>query len=150
MGKKQVVKKSEEEIKKEAQKRKEKRAKQASKRAKKKVSKGRVYIKASYNNTYVSVTDEGGDVIAWTSAGALGFSGPKKATPFAASKVAEAIAEKLRKTGPFEVEVFVKGIGRGRDSVLKTLASKGFDIQAITDVTPVPHNGPRQKKRRRV
>lgn len=150
MGKKQVVDQTKEDIEKEAQRRKEKRAKATARKAKKKVDSGRVYIKATYNNTYVSVTDEEGNVIAWTSAGTLGFSGPKKATPFAASKVAEAIAEKLKRTGPFDVEVFIKGIGRGRDSVLKTLAGRGFNIQAITDVTPIPHNGPRERKRRRV
>lgn len=150
MGKKQVVEKSQEEIKEEAQRIKDKRAKQVSKKAKKKVQKGRVYVKATYNNTYVSVTNDTGDTIAWMSAGSLGFKGPKKATPFAASKVAEAIAEKLKRSGPFNVDVYIKGIGSGRDSVLKTLASRGFTIESIADITPVPHNGPRERKKRRV
>ncbi|HMB17453.1 MAG TPA: 30S ribosomal protein S11 [Candidatus Paceibacterota bacterium] len=151
MGKKQVVEKSKEEIAKEQRKIEEKRAKQISKGSKKrKIKKGKVYIKASYNNTFINVTDNEGNTIAWMSAGSLGFSGPKKATPFAASKVAGAIAEKLSRTGPFEVEVFVKGIGPGRDSAIKTLASKGFDIKAIADTTPIPHNGPRPRKSRRV
>lgn len=150
MGKKQVVKQTKEEIEQEAQRIKEKRAKQVSKKSKKKIEKGRVYVKATYNNTYVSVTDDEGNVIAWMSAGSLGFSGPKKATPFAASKVAEAIAEKLKRSGPFKVDVYIKGIGSGRDSVLKTLAGKGFTIESIADITPLPHNGPRPRKRRRV
>ncbi|MEX0690124.1 MAG: 30S ribosomal protein S11 [Candidatus Paceibacterota bacterium] len=151
MGKKQIVQKSKEEVAQEAKVIEEKSAKQVSKTAKKgKIKKGKVYIKASYNNTFVSVTDESGNMIAWMTAGSLGFSGPKKATPFAASKVAEAIAEKLSRTGPFEVDVFVKGIGGGRDSAIKTLASKGFEIKSISDITPLPHNGPRPPKPRRV
>jgi small subunit ribosomal protein S11 len=151
MGKKQVVEKSEEEVAKEQKRVEEKQIKRVSKSAKlKKLQKGRVYIKVSYNNTYISVTDENGNVISWMSAGSLGFSGPKKATPFAASKVAEAIAEKFSHTHPLKVEVYVKGVGPGRDSAIKTLASHGFDIQAIEDITPIPHNGPRPKKLRRV
>ncbi|MEX1014666.1 MAG: 30S ribosomal protein S11 [Candidatus Paceibacterota bacterium] len=151
MGKKQIVEKTKEEVVKEAKAIEEKSAKQASKTVRKaKSKKGRVYIKVSYNNTFVSVTDEEGKMIAWMTAGSLGFNGPKKATPFAASKVAEAIAEKLKKTGPFTVDVFIKGIGGGRDSSVKTLSAKGFDITSITDITPIPHNGPRARKPRRV
>ncbi len=111
---------------------------------------GRVYVQASYNNTILTVTDDKGHVVTWMSAGALGFSGPKKATPFAASKVAEAVAEKVQKTGPFDVEVIVKGVGSGRDAAVKALANRGFNITAVRDVTPVPHNGPRPPKPRRV
>ncbi|MFB6212228.1 MAG: 30S ribosomal protein S11 [Candidatus Magasanikbacteria bacterium] len=150
MGKKQVVEKSEEEAKEEAQRVQKKRAKHASQSVDKRADKGRVYIRANYNNTHVTVTDMDGDVIAWVSAGSLGFSGPKKATPFAASKVGEAIADKLEDSGPFDVEVYVKGIGSGRNSVLKTLNSRGFNIQSIKDITPIPHNGPRPPKERRV
>jgi small subunit ribosomal protein S11 len=151
MGKKQVVEKTQEEIVEEQKKIEEKRAKQVSKGSKKnKIKKGRVYIKASYNNTFINVTDENGNSVAWMSSGSLGFSGPKKATPFAAAKVASAIAEKLSRSGSFSVNVFVKGIGPGRDSAIKTLAAKGFEIQSIEDVTPIPHNGPRPRKRRRV
>ena len=96
------------------------------------------------------MTDRGGNVIAWASAGSLGFSGPKKATPFAASKIVAALAEKVKKTGPFNVEVVVKGVGSGRDSAIRSLANQGFNIISIKDVTPVPHNGPRPPKRRRV
>lgn len=111
---------------------------------------GRVYIKVSYNNTVITVTDRNGNVVGWTSSGALGFSGPKKATPFAASKAVAAIAEKLKKTGPFNVDVIVKGVGGGRDSAIRSLASHGFNLLSITDMTPIPHNGPMPKKMRRM
>ncbi|MFH1162202.1 MAG: 30S ribosomal protein S11 [Candidatus Jorgensenbacteria bacterium] len=111
---------------------------------------GRIYVNASYNNTVLTVTDEKGNVVAWLSAGSLGFSGPKKATPFAASKVAEAIAEKVRRSGPTNVEIYVRGVGRGRDAAVRSIAAKGFTITAVRDVTPIPHNGPRPRKRRRV
>ncbi len=116
----------------------------------KKVEKGRVYINASYNNTVITVTDTEGDVLAWASAGALGFSGPKKATPFASSKVIAAIVEKIQSTGPKEVDVIVKGIGSGRDSAIRSLINAGFVLNSIKDVTPIPHNGPRPPKVRRV
>lgn len=114
------------------------------------IERGRVYVSASYNNTVITVTDEKGNVIAWLSAGSMGFSGPKKATPFAASKVAEAIAEKVKKSGPASVEIYIRGVGRGRDAAVRSLAAKGFTITAIKDVTPIPHNGPKAKKARRV
>jgi len=115
-----------------------------------KVEEGRVYITASYNNTVVSVTDLKGNVLAWATAGSLGFSGPKKATPFASSKVIAAIAEKLKATGPTRVEVIVKGVGGGRDSAIRSLINQGFDVLSIRDATPIPHNGPRPRKVRRV
>lgn len=119
------------------------------KKSARKVESGRIYIKSSYNNTMITVTDNEGGVIAWATAGSLGFSGPKKATPFAASKVTSAIVEKVAKTGPHTVDLYVSGIGPGRDSAIRSLASSGFDIQSISDVTPIPHNGPRAKKPRR-
>lgn len=149
MGKKKVIQKTKEELLKETEAVESAMAK-TSKAAGKRVARGRVYIKASYNNTVVTVTDEMGNVIAWATAGLLGFSGPKKATPFAASKIVAAIAEKLRKTGLTDIDVFVKGVGSGRDSAIRSLASKGFNILSIKDVTPIPHNGPRPKKVRRV
>lgn len=118
--------------------------------ASKKYEKGCAYVNASYNNTLISITDEKGNMLAWGSAGALGFAGPKKATPFAASKVVAALAEKLRKSGPTKLEVFVNGIGGGRDSAVRSLNNQGFEILAIKDVTPIPHNGPRPKKVRRI
>ncbi len=111
---------------------------------------GRIFIQASYNNTIITVADEKGNVLAWASAGSLGFKGPKKATPYAASKIAEAIFEKTKKINFNEVEVFVKGIGSGRESAVRSLAVRGFNIVSIKDITPVPHNGPRPKKVRRV
>src|SRR5581483_42968 len=116
----------------------------------KKVQQGRVYVNASYNNTVVTVTDLQGNVIAWASAGSLGFGGPRKATPFASSKGVAAIAEKLQGNGPQDIEIIVKGIGSGRDSAIRSLINHGFNILSIKDATPVPHNGPRAPKVRRV
>lgn len=116
----------------------------------KKVDTGNAYIKVSYNNTLISVTDEKGNLLAWSSAGALGFSGPKKATPFAASKVVAALAEKLKKVGPANLHIMVNGIGGGRDSSIRSFANQGFNILSIRDVTPIPHNGPKPVKVRRV
>jgi len=115
-----------------------------------KIDSGRVYINASYNNIILTVTNKKGDVIAWASAGSLGFSGPKKATPFAASKVVSAILEKIVKTGPLNIEIFVSGVGAGRDSAVRSLANSGFNILSIRDITPIPHNGPKPPKVRRV
>lgn len=149
MGKKRVIEKKEDAVKKQDVQA------NAPKPAKKKktplsVEAGRIYIRSSYNNTMMTVTDMKGQVVAWASAGALGFSGPKKATPFAASKVTAAIAEKISKTGPHKVEILVSGIGPGRDSAIRSLANQGFDIVSIRDVTPIPHNGPKPPKPRRV
>ncbi len=116
----------------------------------KKIEKGRVYIKATYNNTIVTITDDKGNVVAWASAGALGFSGPKKATPFAASKVIATLTEKLKKSGPTDVAVLISGVGGGRDSAVRSLINQGFNVLSITDMTPIPHNGPRPPKVRRV
>jgi len=120
------------------------------KHSSKRVESGKVFINASYNNTVITVTDAAGNVLAWASAGSLGFSGPKKATPFASSKVIEALVEKIRATGPTEVHIVVKGIGSGRDSAIRSLINHGFNILSIKDATPVPFNGPRQPKSRRV
>lgn len=151
MGKKKIIKQTEGEVLKEKEKLEEAMAKAGGKAAvSKKTESGFVYIDATYNNTLISITDRGGNVIAWASAGSLGFSGPKKATPFAASKIVAAIAEKVRKTGPFNVEVVIKGVGSGRDSAVRSLANQGFNVLSIKDVTPVPHNGPKPPKTRRV
>lgn len=120
------------------------------KKAIKKFDEGRIYIRSSYNNTTITITDDKGNVIAWATAGGLGFSGPKKATPYAASKVVASIVEKIDKTGPKKVHVYVSGIGPGRDSSIRTLAGSGFDILSIYDITPIPFNGPRARKERRV
>ena len=115
-----------------------------------KLERGRVYIKASYNNTVVTVTDERGEVLAWATAGSTGFSGPKKATPFAASKIIAVVAEKMKNMGMTQVEVLVRGIGSGRDSAIRSLINHGFNIVSVKDVTGIPHNGPRPVKVRRV
>ncbi len=147
MGKLKVAQKKDEAVK--EVKAEEKAAPKAS-TASRRVLEGRIYIRATYNNTMITATDSAGRVIAWMTAGSLGFSGPKKATPFAASKVAEAIAQKIEKTGPAVVEVYVRGVGSGRDSALRSLAAKGLQITAIKDATPIPHNGPKPAKVRRV
>ena len=116
----------------------------------KKISRGKIYINASYNNTIVSVTDEKGNLIAWATAGSLGFSGPKKATPFAASKIISVVTEKLKAAGATDLDIIVKGVGSGRDSAVRSLLNQGFNILSIKDVTPVPHNGPKPRKLRRV
>ena len=150
MGKKKVATQTTEEALKEKATLDEAVAKTAGKTVASRFERGRVYIHASYNNTIVSITDEGGNLVAWSSAGSLGFAGPKKATPFAAAKVVAALAEKIQKSGPFTVSVCMSGIGGGRDSALRSLANRGFTVTGIRDVTPIPHNGPRPKKVRRV
>ncbi|MBU6142019.1 30S ribosomal protein S11 [Patescibacteria group bacterium] len=150
MGKKKVLKETHDQAIKASEKVEAALVKTGSKSSGKQLIKGAVYIKASFNNTIITVTDAAGNAIAWASAGSLGFSGPKKATPFAASKVVAAIAEKLKKTGLSSVEVFVSGVGSGRDSAIRSLANQGFMISAIRDLTPIPHNGPRPPKVRRV
>ncbi len=122
----------------------------SAKKGKKTITEGKVFINASFNNTVVTVTDAKGNVVAWATAGSLGFSGPKKATPFASSKVISAISEKIKNTGPKDIEVIVKGVGSGRDSALRSLVNQGFNIISIKDKTPIPHNGPRPPKVRRI
>ena len=119
-------------------------------RKSKKLESGRAYINASYNNTIITFTDPKGNLIAWGSAGSLGFSGPKKATPFASSKVVAALTEKVKPMGLTTLDIFIKGVGGGRDSALRSIINQGFIVNSIKDVTPIPHNGPRQKKVRRV
>jgi small subunit ribosomal protein S11 len=116
----------------------------------KKIQAGKVYVNASYNNTVVTITDLQGNVVAWASSGSLGFGGPRKATPFASTKVIAALAEKLQGNGPQDIDIIVKGIGSGRDSAIRSLINHGFNILSIKDATPIAHNGPRPKKVRRV
>jgi len=111
---------------------------------------GKVYIQATYNNTIISITDNSGGVMAWSSAGAMGFKGAKKATPYAATRVADAVVEKVKKSGLQDVEIFVKGVGGGRESAVRSIATHGLNIKSITDTTPLPHNGCRPPKVRRV
>lgn len=150
MGKKKIATQSSDELPKERTRGASPLAKPPTAKKSKKLESGRVYINSSYNNTVVTVTDEEGNVVAWASAGSVGFAGPKKSTPFAAQKITNVISEKLKGVGVKRLEVFVKGVGGGRDSALRSLVGQGFDITSIKDVTPIPHNGPRPPKVRRV
>lgn len=119
------------------------------KRARKNVVKGVAHIHSTFNNTIVTITDEKGNAIAWSSAGGLGFKGAKKSTPYAASLASEAAAKIALDSGMKKVDVNVKGPGPGRESAVRSLQTAGLEIEAITDVTPVPHNGCRPPKRPR-
>ena len=116
----------------------------------KKMASGILHIQSTYNNTILSLTDENGNVVISSSAGALGFKGAKKGTPFAASKVAELVADKAKMIGIKEVGIMVKGVGSGREAAIRSFAAKGLDFTYIRDITPIPHNGPRPPKPRRV
>jgi len=152
MGKKRIIQKTEKELIEEREKIDAaiKKESKTEVHVYNKIKEGRVYISSSYNNTAITLTDPFGNVLAWTSAGAIGFKGAKKATPFAASKVAEAISQTIKKLGIQKIAVSVKGIGSGRESAIRSLASRGFEIVSIVDMTPVPHNGCRASKVRRV
>jgi small subunit ribosomal protein S11 len=130
---------------------KDKTGKKTKRREKKNVPKGKVYIQASFNNTIVTVTDMAGNVISWSSSGLMNFKGSKKSTPYAAQVAASNAAEKaIEISGLREVDVMVSGPGIGRESAIRSLATKGLAIKIIKDVTPLPHNGCRPRKRRRV
>lgn len=152
MGKKKIQSQSEQEAlkEKEVQESAQKKVSASQEVRIKKVEKGKVFIHSTYNNTIVTISDNRGDILAWASAGALGFKGPKKATPYAASKIVETLIEKIRKIGLKDIEIFVKGIGSGREAAIRALATHGLNILAIKDVTPIPHNGCRPRKVRRV
>ncbi len=120
------------------------------KAAKKKVTAGTIFIEATFNNTKVLFGDKVGNALFWSSAGALGFRGAKKGTPFAASKVGDLLGEKAAAIGVKEADAVVKGVGSGREPVIRAFMAHGVDITSIKDVTPVPHNGPKAKKPRRV
>ena len=120
------------------------------KRTRKNVGKAIAHIKASFNNTIITITDTSGQVIAWDSAGTIGYKGSRKSTPFAAQRAAQKVSEKIRKMGVHELEVHVKGPGSGRESAIRSLAGSGIEIKSIEDMTPLPHNGCRPRKRRRV
>ena len=120
------------------------------KRERKNVSHGVAHIKSSFNNTIVSISDQEGNVISWASAGNVGFKGSRKSTPFAAQMAAEAAARRAQEHGMRKVDVFVKGPGSGRETAIRSLQATGLEVGQIQDVTPVPHNGCRPPKRRRV
>ncbi|MFA5087342.1 MAG: 30S ribosomal protein S11 [Candidatus Paceibacterota bacterium] len=150
MGKKHVIKKTEEEMIKEGEAI-EKAIEKDSKVNKAAVGKeGRIYIFSSYNNVIISLTDPNGNVSASKSSGKLGFKGTKKSTPFAASKVAETVGQIAEKMGIKRLHVTVKGVGSGRESALRSVANQGFEILSIKDATSIPHNGCKPKKPRRL
>ena len=120
------------------------------KKSKIKVARGRIYVQSSYNNTIITITDQSGNVIGWGSAGRTGFKGSKKSTPYAAQKTMEDALNRLKDVGLTEVDVFVKGIGTGRESAVRALQGSGYSILSIQDQTPIPHGGVRPKKARRV
>jgi len=125
-------------------------AKAKKKRVMRQVTHGNAYIQASYNNTIITLTDPNGDVLGWSSAGKVGFKGPKKATPYAAGMVVKDLVEKIAPYGLKELHVFVKGIGGGREGAVRALHTNGFNVLSVGDVTPIPHNGCRPPKKRRV
>lgn len=125
-------------------------AKNKKKKERKVSSSGTAHIKATFNNTIVSISDLSGNVVAWSSAGGVGFKGTKKGTPFAASSAATAAAQKALAAGVREISVLVKGPGAGRETAIRALQAAGLEINSIKDVTPIPHNGCRPPKRRRV
>ncbi len=114
------------------------------------VPKAVCHIQATFNNTILTITDPGGDTLCWASAGTIGYKGSRKSTPFAAQKAAESVAEKAQKYGVREVEVKINGPGAGRESAIRALQASGLDVRVIEDVTPLPHNGCRPRKKRRV
>lgn len=144
MGKKRIIKKAGGEVDKGLQSR------SLARLSKKKIDSGMLHIQATYNNTKVLLTDKKGGAIMASSAGSLGFKGAKKGTPFAAAKVGELLGEKASMIGVKDVAVIIKGVGSGRESALRGFVSKGIQVSSIKDTTPVPHNGPRPKKARRV
>ena len=116
----------------------------------KQVASGRVYVTATFNNTIITLTDLNGATLGWSSSGEVGFKGARRATPFAAISAVEKVAQKAKSLGMTQVEVYIKGPGSGRDAAIRSLRSSGLNINMIADVTPIPYNGPRAKKKRRV
>ena len=153
MGKKRITGKTEQEILKETEEREtaEKKTAKAKEPAKlKRIEAGRIYIQSTYNNTVITITDNVGSVLTWASSGAVGFKGPKKATPFAATKVVGVLMERIRKIGFRRASIFVRGVGSGREAAIRAFINQGLEIDLIKDMTPVPHNGCRPRKVRRV
>ncbi|XOU94867.1 MAG: 30S ribosomal protein S11 [Candidatus Kerfeldbacteria bacterium] len=127
-----------------------KTTKKSKNKKKKFIPNGKAFIQATYNNTIVTITDMDGNTVAWSSAGQLGFKGPKKATPYAAGIIVKSVVEKIQSAGLKSVDVFVKGVGSGREAAIRALNANNITVQSIKDVTPIPHNGCRPKKVRRV
>ncbi len=126
------------------------KSKKIKKIVKKEITSGKVYVTATFNNTLVVLTDSKGDTLAWNSSGGAGFKGARKATPFAAISAVEKLSQRAKEMGITGVEVYIKGPGPGRDASIRALKGAGINITLIADITPIPHNGPRAKKRRRV
>jgi len=124
--------------------------KKKKKRVAKQIPQGRAYIQATYNNTIVTLTDPNGNTIGWSSAGHMGFRGPKKATPYASSIIVKNVVDKCRDFGLRDVAVFVSGVGSGREAAVRALNANGLNILSIKDLTPIPHNGCRPRKPRRI
>lgn len=148
MGKVKIITKEEDKV--EAPKAQVENAPKSVKVPKKKVVAGTLHVEATFNNTKVVLSDKEGNALFWTSAGSLGFKGAKKGTPFAASKAGNVIGEKAKALGIKEVDVVVKGVGSGREPTIRAFMSSDIEISGIRDMTPVPHNGPKPKKPRRV
>ena len=125
-------------------------AKAGKKRIRRNVAKAIAHIQATFNNTIITITDVNGEVLCWDSAGTIGYKGSRKSTPFAAQRAAEAVAEKAKKFGVKEIEIKVKGPGSGRESAITALQAAGLAVRGIEDVTPLPHDGCRPRKKRRV
>ena len=121
-----------------------------SKKITKEVTEGKVFVSATFNNTLITITDMSGNALGWSSSGAVGFKGARKSTPYAASTAMENLAKKWAEKGLRRVEVYIKGPGSGRDAAIRALKNSKLIIKAIADVTPIPHNGPRPRKQRRV
>jgi len=151
MGKKRIVKKTKEELLAETEKIDKAAKRETVIKTSGKITEGRICISSSYNNILVSLTDKGGNVLTWVSAGNLGFKGSRKSTPFAASKVGRTLAERAWKMGIKKVDILIKGVGYGRESALRSLvgAETGLVVTSIKDITPIPHNGCRPPKPRR-
>jgi small subunit ribosomal protein S11 len=122
----------------------------AKKQKPKDLSLAKIYISATFNNTLITIADAKGDTIAWSSSGTMGFKGARKSTPYAATTAVESVAKKAVAAGVRDVEVYIKGPGSGREAAIRALRGSGLNVKAIADVTPIPHNGPRARKRRRV
>jgi len=120
------------------------------KKIKHQIQKGQVHIQCTYNNTIITISDLNGGVLGWSSSGLLGFKGAKKSTPYAATQVAGDVCEKVKKYGVVELDVYVKDVGSGREAAIRALVNKGFTLNSIKDITPIPHNGCRPRKLRRV
>jgi len=152
VGKKKIIQPTTEETLKEGEalEAKVESVKQRTASSRRMVTSGFAHVHATHNNTIITMTDERGNVLAWASAGALGFRGPKKATPYSAMRVAEAVAAKTEKLGLRDIRVFVKGIGAGREAALRGLVAARYNVLAVCDVTPLAHNGCKPPRPRRV